>query len=244
MPVTKHDIIQQLQREILPLEGYKPIAQGKPLSLGLGAIEAAFPNQCFPTGSMHEFLAMCPEEAAATAGFTAAIAGKLMEKIGVCLWIGRKMEVFPRSLAEFGVGPERVIFITPNTELQVAWAMEEALKCEGLAAVVGHIRDIDLTASRRLQLAVEQSRVTGFMLRYQPRQTGPIAAVARWRIAPLPSRLEDGLPGVGFPRWQVELQKVRNGRPGKWSLEWSAGKFHVLLQQAPTATQEQKRKVV
>jgi protein ImuA len=29
------------------------------------------------------------------------------------------------------------------------------------------------------------------------------------------------MPGVGFPRWEVELLKVRNGEPGKWIIEWS-----------------------
>jgi len=244
MSSTKHDIIQQLEKEILPLQGYKPPAPGRQFSLGMRPVEEAFPNGVFPTGAMHEFLAANQDEAAARCGFTAAVVGKLMQDRGVCIWIGRKMEVFPRSLAQFGIGPERVIFITPGSETQVIWAMEEALKCEGLAAVVGNIRDIDLTASRRLQLAVEQSRVTGFILHERSRQVAPVAAVARWRITPLPSVLEDELPGVGFPRWQVDLIKVRNGRPGKWVVEWSARGFHVVSQPVLTETREQKRKVV
>src|SRR5450631_649056 len=98
--------------------------------------------------------------------------------------------------------------------------MEEALKCEGLAAVAGEIPHIDFTASRRLQLAVEKSSVTGLLLRHRPRQLNTIACVARWQINPLPSELEDDLPGVGFPRWNVELLKVRNGKPGAWQMEW------------------------
>lgn len=46
--------------------------------------------------------------------------------------------------------------------IQNGIVMEEALKCGGLAAVVGEVQDISFTASRRLQLAVEQSGVTGF----------------------------------------------------------------------------------
>jgi len=34
--------------------------------------------------------------------------------------------------------------------------MEEALKCAGLAAVIGEVREMDFKQSRRLQLAVEQ----------------------------------------------------------------------------------------
>ena len=108
--------------------------------------------------------------------------------------------------------------------------MEEALKCEGLAAVIGETSELSFTASRRLQLAVEQSRVTGFVLRVQPRNPGITASVTRWKISPISSVLPDSMPGVGFPRWNVELLKVRNGKPGAWQLEWKGGRFrHVLL---------------
>src|ERR1700684_950556 len=103
--------------------------------------------------------------------------------------------------------------------------MEEALKCSGLAAVVGEMPELSFTTSRRFQLAVEQSRVTGFVLRSHPRNLNTNTCVSRWKIKPLPSHAEDDLPGLGFPRWQVELQKIRNGKPGVWQVEWAAGGF-------------------
>lgn len=112
--------------------------------------------------------------------------------------------------------------------------MEEALKCEGLSAVIAEVREINLTASRRLQLAVEKSGVTGLVLRNDADRLSTTACVARWRITPIISQLEDGMPGVGFPRWHVELLKVRNGNPGKWDIEWSAGKFNLITRQTST----------
>ena len=105
------------------------------------------------------------------------------------------------------------------------WTMEEALKCEGLAAVIGEIKELNFTVSRRLQLAVEQSRVTGFIIRNNPRTITTSACVTRWKITTLPSELKDGLPGVGFPRLNVGLLKVRNGKPGNWQIEYSAGRY-------------------
>jgi protein ImuA len=61
-------------------------------------------------------------------------------------------------------------------------------------------------------------------------------------VTPLPSITEDGLPGVGFPRWEVELLKVRNGRPGKWQMEWSEGQFHIMAPAMPASAQEPQRK--
>ncbi len=123
--------------------------------------------------------------AAATGGFVSALLAPLMRDGGVCLWVGTVRTVFPPALKRFGVDPDKIVFVDLRREKDAIWVMEEALKCEGLAAVVGEIRDLDFTASRKLQLAVEKSRVTGFLLRHQPRIVGTVAAVARWRISGL-----------------------------------------------------------
>src|SRR5690606_41839491 len=111
---------------------------------------------------------------------------------------------YPVSLRQFNVEPDRLIFIDVSTEKEVLWLLEEALKCEGLAAVVAELNDLSLIESRRLQLAVEQSGVTGILLRKDSRTVLSNVASARWRIIPLPSLTEDGMPGLGFPRWRVE----------------------------------------
>ncbi|MFL5811132.1 MAG: ImuA family protein, partial [Flavisolibacter sp.] len=121
------------------------------------------------------------------------------------------------------------------------WAMEEALKCEALATVVCEIRDVDFTASRRLQLAVEKSRTTGFMLRKNPRKLTTTACISRWKISSLSSRLYDQMPGVGFPRWNVELLKVRNGKPSSWELEWSEAKFKTVFEPMRIYEEEVKK---
>lgn len=238
MPASKQEIMAQLQRDILPLQGFKPPETGRATSMGLGPVEAAFPTGCFPTGAVHECISDSAEQAAAMRGFLAGLLGKLLLQGGACIWVSAVRRIFPPALAAFGVSAERVIFIDLRKEREVLWAMEEALQCGGLAAVVGECRDIDITASRRLQLAVEQSRVTGFILRHQPRQNNSLACIARWKIGPLPSVLEEGLPGVGHPRWEVELLKVRNGRPGKWQVEWSGGEFHVMTPGMAAAGQD------
>ena len=125
----------------------------------------------------------------------------------------------------FDVEPDRVIFIDLQREKDVLWTTEEALKCEGLAAVIAEIREISFAQSRRLQLAVENSKVTGFLLRNDPRKLGSTTCVARWQISPLPSEFENEPTFVGFPRWNIELLKVRNGNPGSWKMEWIDGRF-------------------
>jgi len=229
---TKKQIISQLQKDILAWQGFIPPQAGAAEGIGLGPVESAFPNAVFPTGAIHEFLSGVPEHAAASGGFIAGLLKTLMLNGGACLWISVSRTIFPPALKAFGIEPDRVIFIDLQREKDVLWAMEEALKCESLAAVIAEVREINFTQSRRLQLAVEQSRVTGFILRSDPRKLSATACVARWKITPLPSVLEDDMPGVGFPRWNVELLKVRNGNPGVWKVEWAAGRFVPVLEDA------------
>ncbi len=148
--------------------------------------------------------------------------------------------MFPPALKSFGIAPDKIIFIDLKKEKEILWAMEEALKCDSLSAVVGEMKELSFTNSRRLQLAVEQSRVTGFILRNNTRNFSTTACVTRWKIAPLPSESDD-MPGVGFPRWNVELLKVRNGKPGSWQIEFAAGHFS-LISKITTITLEQKKK--
>jgi len=236
MPNAKQDIISQLRKDILQWEGYRTQPAGTNELVGLGPVEAAFPNSVFPLGAVHELVCATAEQATACGGFIGGLLSVLMQNGGACLWIGLSGNLFPLALKAFGVEPDRVIFITLSKDKDILWVMEEALKCAGLAAVIGELREIDFKQSRRLQLAVEQSHVTGFILRNESDKMGNTACAARWQIKPMLSEQVDGLPGLGFPRWQVELLRVRNGQPGNWIIEWSDGKFtivekRVLMQQ-------------
>jgi protein ImuA len=241
MKGTKADIIAQLQRDILPLQGYRTTANDTILDVGLGPLKNAFPNSSFPTGAIHEFISAGAEDGAATAGFVSCLLSSLMSAGGATIWISSCKKVFPPALRSFGIAPDRIIFIDLHKEKEILWAMEEALKCKGLSAVIGEMHELSFTASRRLQLAVEQSQVTGFVLRRDPRHLNTTACIARWKITSLPSELADGMPGLGFPRWNAELLKIRNGRPGSWKMEFAAGRFR-HIHKVPAIALEQKKR--
>lgn len=199
MVTSKADIIAQLQKDILVLQGYKTLSKNSGSAIGLGSIKNAFPNATFPLGAVHEFLSACSEDATATTGFISGILSSLMKKDGACIWIGASRTIFPPALKSFGIAPDKIIFIELKKEKEMLWAMEEALKCEGLAAVICEIKELSFTASRRLQLAVEQSQVTGFVLRNNPRSINTTACITRWKITSLPSELTGELPVLVFP---------------------------------------------
>src|SRR5690606_4900988 len=222
---ARKELIDKLQKDILSWQGFKEQGSDAGDSIGLGAIENAFPNGFFPRKAIHEFISVAPEHSAASGGFIGGLLSILMKEGAVCVWISSARTLFPVSLSLFNVDPERIIFMDVTREKAVLWIMEEALIGEGVAAVVGEVSSLNLIESRRLQLAVEESGVNALILLKDPNNATTPVVTARWKITPVPSETEEGMPGIGFPRWNVELIKVRHGNPGSWILEWGGDKF-------------------
>ena len=241
MDAVRRDIISRLERDILPLEGLKSLPADNNIHLGYRAIESAFPNGKLPIACTHEFIAASLEDIAPTNGFIAVLLSKLMQFDGVVIWISSSRTLFPLALKSYDVEPDKIIFIDVKNERDVLYAVEESLKCKRIIAVVGEIKQISFKESRRLQLAAEQCRVIGLLVRHQPKILNTIACVSRWRITALKSELVDGMPGVGFPRWNVELLKVRNGKPGSWQIEYSSNRLQKIKQNIPASHQIQIR---
>jgi protein ImuA len=238
--LLKAGIIKDLQADILRLQGFKSAGSAS-LDIGLGPILSAFPNRSFPIGATHEFLSECSEDTASTIGFIAGLLLPLMKNNGAVLWISSTRMLFPPALRCFGIEPDRFIFVNLQKEKDMRWSMDEALKCTARAAVVGQVREIDFTISRRFQLSVEQSQVTGFLIRSNYRKLNTTACVSRWKITSLPGESEEDLPGIGFPKWKVELLRMRNGKTGGWNIQWINGQF-VTVDHHNSIQQEQRKK--
>lgn len=236
----RKELISRLQNNILQWQGYRSHATSNHTKMGLGSVEKAFPNNVFPLGTVHELVCSNIEQATASCGLLSGMLSVLMQHGRVCLWISFTDHLFPSALAHFGVSADRVIFIRVSKDTEALWVMEEALKCAGLAAVVAEVRELNFKQSRRLQLAVEHSHVNGFVLRNYSKKIGSTICAARWQVRSLPSEPVDGMPGLGFPRWQVDLLKVKNGQPGSWTIEWAERAFRVIPDQYPFKMSKQK----
>jgi hypothetical protein len=113
-----------------------------------------------------------------------------------------------------GVHPDRVIYCETWKDRDVLPAMEEGLRCAGLAGVVGKVTRLSLTASHRLQLCAAQSGVTALALRRWRNTTEKEladetnATATRWRVSPSPSD-SDGFDSLQRQHWLVELLRLR-----------------------------------
>src|ERR1700756_3094204 len=98
MPDSKQEIVSRLQKDILQWEGYRPPPSGTRDLMGLGPVEAAFPNGVFPLGAVHELVCGNTEQATASGGFVTGLLSVLMQNGGVCVWIGLSGNLFPSAL--------------------------------------------------------------------------------------------------------------------------------------------------
>jgi protein ImuA len=225
------NIIAKLKKEILLLSGIKAPLEESIEEGGLSFMQSHFPCGVFPKAAVHEFICHEPQEIAVTGGFIAALVASFYETAGTIIWISPAKNIFPATLQLFNIDPSRMIFIHPKGAKECLWVMEEALKCRGLHVVIAEMNELSFVHSRRFQLAVENSKVTGFIMNMKPGREDTTACVSKWKIKSLPSETSDELPGVGHPRWNVALTKMRNGKTGNWELEWVNGKLKQVPQE-------------
>ena len=162
-----------------------------------------------------------PIDGAAAALFAAGI---LARREGVVLWCVSRPDLFAPALAQAGLGPDRVIHVEAGDDRTVLACFEEGLRHGGLAGVVAEVARLSMTSSRRLQLAAESTGTLGIALRRwrRPAEAAefgqPTAAVTRWRVSVLPS-VPLPVPGVGRPRWLVELIRCRAGECAEFMVD-------------------------
>src|SRR5215471_16197909 len=216
-------LLTELRERVRRIERSAVAARGV-LPFGVAAIDRILPGGGLARGALHEILGAGgdEEDGALAAAFAAAILGRLDTRPtpgmggGTVLWCLSRPDLYGPGLAAHGLDPARLVLVRAPRDAEILWAMEEGLRAPGIVAVVGEVGTLPAVASRRLQLAAERSGITAFLLRRwrEGRQAAreralPNAAVTRWRIAPLPSRPVRGEPGIGCPRWRIELLRCR-----------------------------------
>lgn len=186
------------------------------LPFGLTAVDSRLADGGLRLGGLHEVAPAGADwgEDAPAALFLAGIAAR---NAGPVLWIVRRRDLFAPALSQAGLGAERLIHAEAPSDADLLAAMEDALRHRGLAAVIGEVRKLSLTATRRLQLAAEGGATLALILRRHAHREAdpfvqPSAALTRWRIGPASSA---PLPvdGIGRARWRVELVRQRGGDP-------------------------------
>lgn len=184
--------------------------------------------------AVHEVLAADP---GAATGFCAMLLARAAAGgRGSVLWIAENPDAWPPGLARFGLSPADLVLVQVPRPIDGLWAMEESLRCPGVAGAVLMLRTLDLTAARRLQLAAETGGGIGLLLRPDAADAGASAALTRWRVGALAGT--GSAYDLGDPRWQLDLLRCRGGRPGSWQVVWQPAAERLRLDEAADAEAE------
>jgi len=219
------------------------------LPLGVEAVDAVLGGGLL-RGALHEIAAPGEAHLAAAAGFAVGVVTAGEKSI---VWLAEDMAVaesgalYGPGLMDLALAPERLLTVAVAQRRDLLWAMEEALRCRAVGAVIGELRHgtLDMVAVRRLSLAAAKSGALALLLRASPDHDASTAAT-RWIVgaspspggggSPAPDLIEGRRGGVTYkrrspppgggeeelhPRFLAQLTRNRRGPRGAWILQWS-----------------------
>jgi protein ImuA len=211
-------IMEELRRLMPGAEGLRTT-----LPLGLAAIDASLPQGGLACGALHEIVPDGERCTATAFGFVTAILAPLprtQRLVFVMPGYGQRHHgrLSGHGLNALGLDPARVILVETAHRTQTLWAMEEALRSGAPAGVAGIVDRLDLKLSQRLHLAAVDCGLPLLLIR--PAQNlESSAAATRWRVGTAEAA-RDRFGLFARPRWHLQLERARNGRPGEWIVEY------------------------
>jgi len=230
-PASPQPTLHRLRQTLAAIDpSLKPglIEPERSVALGLPALDEPLRGG-LARDALHDIVPAGPFHLAAASGFAMTVMARAAGEIrGEMLWITTGLTLgegggpYGPGLDLFGIASARLLVLRVRRAVDALWAMEEGLRCRALASVIAELGDdraADLTATRRLMLAAREGGCPGLLLR-QRVDSGPVAAVTRWRVAAAPSR-PDRFGGLGRTAFDLVLCKNRRGPCGRWIVEWN-----------------------
>ncbi len=226
-PRSRSEIVEKLRRLLPRLEGLS--AGTRVFSFGLPALDTHLPQSGLVAGALHEIAPQAPGDTPAAFGFLAGLLTLLPPDRPVLLvgGIADHGRVCGHGLQNFGVDPARLILVETKNDKQALWAFEEALRSRIPAAVAGMIDKLALKMSQRLHLAAGDAGLPLLLLR-PAKADEASAAATRWRVGSAEAA-RDRFGLIAGSRWEVSLERCRNGRSGEWLVEFDHGAHRFSL---------------
>lgn len=172
--------LRQWERSTLPVRQPDDV-----LSTGLAPLDDLLPERGVPPGTLIEWLSTAEGSGAETLAMV--VAGHTMGEKGVCIVIDRGGSFYPPAATPWIEDLQRMLVVHPNSDRDALWALEQSLRCSGVAVVVCRVEKLSQEAWRRLQLAGETGGGLGLLLRSAQQRAQPSWAGVRLLVEPLPT---------------------------------------------------------
>jgi len=204
---TPEQLVAALRQRIAQWEGSRRPQAKEPISTGCEPIDQLLPGRGFCRGTLVEWLA--PGQGSGGESLALLAAREACREGGVLVVFDRARQFYPPEAARLGIELDRLIVVQAASQADNLWALDQALRCPGVAAALAWPQNLDPKTFRRLQLAAEQGGGLGLLIRSEEVRHEPSWADVRLWVRPLPS----AGPGTGR-RLSVQLLRSRQGGDG------------------------------
>ena len=245
MASASESVLQDLRAQLARTS--PPRLSQETVSTGLPLLDRQLPGQGLPSASVVEWVADGPGLGTTTLALKCGAA--LMNKAGALAVIDPYNDFHAAALTGTGIDLSRLLVVRPKALAQqtatthhnrlrtatpahtgghlsstdrsnTLWALEQVSRCPGVRLAVCWIDRLSSTVQRRLQLAVERSGVTVFLIRPATALDQPSWADLRFHLK-CSQNMSD--LDVGHSVVQLKLVKTRNSitHNGELKLDWN-----------------------
>jgi len=155
---TLHKLREEIGRVARASGAERPV-----FSSGLPGLDAVLPEGGFRGGTLVEWVVegegLGGEVPALRAAQQAASSG------GLIVAVDRRRQFYPPAAVRWGIDPRRLIIVSPETQNDELWALDQSLRSSAVRAVLAWPERLDGRVYRRLQLAAEQGGALGLLIR-------------------------------------------------------------------------------
>lgn len=230
---SRDEIVAALQQQVRLIETSRQKADDT-ISTGYDRFDRFLPTGGFVPGTLVEWLGVGPGSGACTLAMIVARQACNRELLGpaagTLVIVDSDNRFYPPAAAALGIDLARTVVVSPRQDRDRNWALDQALRCPGVTAVVAWPDKLPGKTFRRLQLAAESGLTLGLLVRDDSALAEPSWAELRLVVRPRPSisqalgrdatvRGAGRSPPVSSSavqerRLEIELAKCRLGKSG------------------------------
>jgi protein ImuA len=179
-------LVERLHTLLVGTDSAQEQERTERISTGCLALDQRLPYGGLRRGSLVEWLS---DEPGCGAGVFALSAAREAQRDGGALVVvDRSGAFYPPAAAARRLDLTSLVVVHPANDRDEQWALDQALRCEHVAAVLAWPRRLDDRAFRRLQLAAETSGAMGLLLRPSSAEREPSWADVRILVTPRSSQ--------------------------------------------------------
>ena len=206
-PPNRATEIESLRRRIAQFETTQPADSRGHVSSGCGPLDRLLVDGGFRRGTLVEWLGC--ESGGGVGTLALATARAACCDGGALVVLDRRREFYPPAAVRLGIDPRNLIVVCTGGDADNAWALDQALRCRAVAAVLAWPEKLDGRTFRRLQLAAEESGTLGLLIRDESVRHEPSWADVRLLVEALP------LARAGMRRLRIHLLRCRGMTSGR-----------------------------